>query len=120
MEKKLYITAYDEVEWPMETMYYATQNPESKNVIVVEGEALVWLLNTRFMHDIDRENDSEIHLGEDDWLPITSTKAACVEILKKEMFITNDTQNLHLIERLLELFKKSIEDESLAVCFLFQ
>ncbi|WP_010387231.1 hypothetical protein [Pseudoalteromonas rubra] len=120
MKKKLYITAYDESEWPMDTMYYATQNPDASDVLVVEAEELSWFLNTTLIKSLDKQNESEIHLGEDDWIPAVETRKVCIKIIENWLCMSEGAKHPLVIDKLLELFKQSINDEQIAVCFIYQ
>ncbi len=120
MSRKLFITAYDEDEWPMDTMYYATQNPNANNVLVLEDEELNWFLNTTLIQKIDKQNESEICLGEDDWVPMKETKEACIKIIETWLDTSDDVRYPLVVNRLLILFKQSIDDKQVAVCFIYQ
>ena len=120
MNEKLFITAYDADEWPMDTMYYATQNPKASNVLVLEAEELSWFLNTMLIQKIDSKNESEICLKEDDWIPIMETKKACIKIIEEWLDTSDEGEYSLVVDKLLMLFKQSIDDEQVAVCFIYQ
>lgn len=120
VKRKLYIAAYDEAEWPMDTMYYATQNPDASDVLVVEAKELSWFLNTTLIKNLDKQNESEIHLGEDDWIPIVATRKACIKIIENWLHMSGDVKHPLVIDKLLALFKRSINDEKIAVYFIYQ
>lgn len=116
---KLYIVVYDENEWPMETLYFATNNEGHKNVLVINEEELVILQNGRALEIIDKINDSTIRDGDDDWIPMNDAKNDCFNALYEYCNeISNDEEKKIVIKirKMLELSLNSNE----AVCFHYQ
>jgi hypothetical protein len=116
---KLYIVSYDENEWPMDTMYYASQNELAENVLVVKGSDLDLLVGRSALNIIDKENSSDLINYTDDWIPENETKEKCFRKLKDYHAIISDSAEKEIVTKIIKIFEMSLDSDD-AVCFIFQ
>ena len=81
---------------------------------------LEWFLNSELLLKIDVENESEIRNRQNDWIPVNKTKEICREIVKRHLQEASEDAEKTIEAKLLNIFDLAIEDDSQAVCFIFQ
>ena len=115
--EKLYIVAYDEKEYPTDTLYFATSNEQDKRVLTLTGSDLTCFKNSQSIIIINRFCDKLI-IPDGDWITENRDKELCYSELCNLLYKVQDKKEKNLIAKIVRIFEMSLNTTD-AVCIYY-